>query len=322
MSIEFVRVNKAAYYTVKLFEIGDIRNHTFRLTGKKNLNYLDDWHEFIYRLHTDMEDEIQQTLLTNNKTGIIHLIELLDGWMNDFRIKTVNMDEIERVAEKYNSNEYEEYVEKIRIKVEEFMNTEKYQTLKHLEEYDLIFHGSIYGIRGDKIKYVCGKEIYKKFYCILEESEQIDLYALQQEYKNYITPIVNNFRMIAEKYVRRYNEGNIDLPSYSIHPPQLQPQSPKFIENKKKSEIKKLKTTLSVDQLAYLFKLLKDEDVFGQVSNVELAEFISIHFETPNTVDKDISIPKLKTSLSTVEPKTAKELLAIVRKMWDAAAGK
>lgn len=40
--IEFVRVNKAAYYIDDLYAVQTIKNHTARLLGKPNTSYLAD----------------------------------------------------------------------------------------------------------------------------------------------------------------------------------------------------------------------------------------------------------------------------------------
>ncbi len=284
MGIEFVRVNKAVYYTVELFELNAIKPHTFRFMGKPNTSYLNDWHEFLYRLHREMEDDIQQTIAFNNKTAIVHLMELLDDWANDFRIKTVNMDEVERVAEEYNKQEYDTYVERVKMKVQEFMSTERYSRLNHLDSYDITYSHSTTGLTGKK-SMVRAFGTYHKFYCITEDSNQIDLDVLRKEYKDYITPIVVNFRSILERYVRRYQEGKIDLPTFfSSQPPALPPPLTKLLEDskevKEKEEIQQLEMKISAGQLAFLFRLFDEIGLLKYDDKTNMMEFLFTHFKT------------------------------------------
>ena len=86
----------------------------------------------------------------------------------------------------------------------------------------------------------------------------------------------------------------------------------------------KLKTNLSVPELALLFKLLKDlkPTIFDVKSEAELHRFISANFETKRTGDKDISTQKLRSQFNQPESKAAefweeklRLMLADVKKM-------
>ena len=86
----------------------------------------------------------------------------------------------------------------------------------------------------------------------------------------------------------------------------------------------KLKTNLSVPELALLFKLLKDlkPNIFEVKSEAELHRFISANFETKRTGDKDISTQKLRSQFNQPESKAAefweeklRLMLADVKKM-------
>ena len=70
---------------------------------------------------------------------------------------------------------------------------------------------------------------------------------------------------------------------------------------------RKLKTNLSVPELALLFKLLKDlkPNIFDIKSEAELHRFISTNFETKRTGDKDISTQKLRILFNQPEIKAA-----------------
>jgi hypothetical protein len=69
----------------------------------------------------------------------------------------------------------------------------------------------------------------------------------------------------------------------------------------------KLKTNLSVPELALLFKLLKDlkPNIFEIKSEAELHRFISTNFETKRTGDKDISTQKLRSQFNQPDTKAA-----------------
>jgi len=69
----------------------------------------------------------------------------------------------------------------------------------------------------------------------------------------------------------------------------------------------KLKTNLTVPQLAFLFKLLYElkPDIFDVQSKAELQRFISANFSTKGTSDQDISTEKLKQLFSDPDPDAA-----------------
>lgn len=80
-----------------------------------------------------------------------------------------------------------------------------------------------------------------------------------------------------------------------------------IVETEISSTSPKLKTNLSVPELALLFKLLKDlkPDIFDVRSEAELHRFISTNFETKKTGDKDISTQKLRILFNQPEIKAA-----------------
>ena len=77
----------------------------------------------------------------------------------------------------------------------------------------------------------------------------------------------------------------------------------------------KLKTNLSVPELALLFKLLKDlkPNIFDIKSEAELHRFISTNFETKRTGDKDISTQKLRNLFNQPDAKAAEFWEANIR---------
>jgi hypothetical protein len=77
----------------------------------------------------------------------------------------------------------------------------------------------------------------------------------------------------------------------------------------------KLKTNLSVPELALLFKLLKDlkPNIFDIKSEAELHRFISTNFETKKTGDNDISTQKLRILFNQPDAKAAEFWLTNLR---------
>ena len=77
----------------------------------------------------------------------------------------------------------------------------------------------------------------------------------------------------------------------------------------------KLKTNLSVPELALLFKLLKDlkPNIFDVKSEAELHRFISTNFETKKTGDNDISTQKLRILFNQPDAKAAEFWLTNLR---------
>ena len=68
----------------------------------------------------------------------------------------------------------------------------------------------------------------------------------------------------------------------------------------------KLKTDLSVPQIALLFKMINDlkPKVFNTNSDAELFRFISANFETKKSSDKGISTNKLRNEFNAPELKS------------------
>lgn len=325
--LQFVRVNKACYYIVDLYEIGTIKKYTDFLLGKPNTSYLKGWDEFIYRLSSEMEDEIQQTILTNNRVGIVHLMELLDGWANDYRVKSICVEEIIQKVNIRNENEYESYLVKLEEKVAEFQKTEHYKTLNHLDTYELFFYSGGSSIflsrsadKGTKIVY--DTATYYKYYCNELDSGQIDLDAVRTLYVNFITPLIENFRNIAQRYVARFKNGYIDLPGHNFSH-QFAPVEINKSEQKKLSdsniENRKLKFNLTINQLAVFFKLLKEAKLISSKSDAEIQRFIIDNITTPGSNSTKISKSNLANAFSKKDGKSTSDIIKFLRKMIEEA---
>lgn len=277
-----------------------------------------------------MEAEIQQTILTNNKIGIVHLMELLDAWANDPRIKQVNLEKLINTAEKYNEDAYKTYIDKLEEKVKEFTSTEHYKTLNNLDKYDLYFTGEssllFYTNRNDAKKIVYGQEVYHKFYYNYMDSDQIDMDAMKTLYVAYITPMIDNFRSIAERYVARFLKGYIDLPSHNysqtfaaIETVEKQQNTQKLIEFPENRNTNKIQFNLTVNQLAVLFKLLREAKIISANSDAEIQRFIIDNIITPGTNPSAISKSNLANAFSKKDGKSASDIIKLLRKMIEEA---
>jgi hypothetical protein len=329
MNQTFPHFYSALSWLLGYYEISKVKEQ-FEYIGKTgyggaNSSTVNDIYELNFLLQERMEVEIDYTIRnTYPAAQIIHL-QIFKDWLSDYRISKTNEIQVLHVINTHNENLYERFKAEIQVKEAEFKAT-PYYSLENGAEYTVKERqftggmGLLSMIAGGVLKEVTKKN--NKFFSAKPTPEYLDLKYFE-EYIVKLDKIVTNFRNILLKYVELYDNNKLPQ-AQQIAITVQQPALPKHLVNELPSPLyhsfPKLKTTLTVDQLAYLFKLLKEQGLFGQVSNVEIAEFISKNFETPKTIDKEISVPKLKTALSVVEQKTAKELLSILRKMWDSAA--
>ncbi|HVT84080.1 MAG TPA: hypothetical protein VHD35_02715 [Chitinophagaceae bacterium] len=92
-------------------------------------------------------------------------------------------------------------------------------------------------------------------------------------------------------------------PELIIHPEE--DEIPKRA-NKKPQSIKKIKTKFTIGQLAYLFRLLYDNDFTHVESQAELAKFVANHFQNNRSVDFDLD--NLKNLISSPNKNDAEKI--------------
>lgn len=103
------------------------------------------------------------------------------------------------------------------------------------------------------------------------------------------------FKEATEKAIADFKAGFLGAPPVHVQTPALQVQHDK------------MKTSLTVPQLAYLFKLLSElkPDIFDAKSKAEIHRFISANFTTKGTDGKDISVDKLRQLFNEPDPDAA-----------------
>ena len=263
-----------------------------------------------------MEAEINQTIHTANTNTQVYLFEFLKDWLNDWRITSVHQREIFRVADEYNERTEKAYLAKIEEQDAEFRKSADYNSREHLEEYEQpkVFESPYpkwinHYFGGDN------KKVFKKFICRLEGPELID-YPYLREYFDFVDGILSNFRRIVNKYVSLYDAGKIVSSVDKItermvlaqaEPPALPPPT------------SKIKTDLSVPQLAYFFKLLYEvkPEIFPGLTKADLYRFIAANFITKGKGDAEISVDSLSNHFNSPEKKTAEFWAAYLKKMLE-----
>jgi hypothetical protein len=310
MQLVFPRTNQAITYTLEYYRIGRIKDYMFHFAGTERFKVTPDplasWDEFILELHDGMEQEINQVILTTNSNTQVIFFEFLKEWLSDYRISSVDDIQMHYEILQYNNSTYTEFVDRVEKKVNEFRSTENFKTKKHNEKYEYEVKGwaNLIGYTETRINY--------GYYCIEEKPELIDI-AYFSQYVLFVSGFIANFKRILNKYVSLYDSGKIN--------PSVQPmdkllsfnssEQPSLPEIKK---IPKLRVNITVEQLAYLFKMLKGVSVVDNKVDADIVRFISDNFETQKTKGA-ISTNKLSTLYSRPKKETATYWIAILRKM-------
>ncbi len=100
--------------------------------------------------------------------------------------------------------------------------------------------------------------------------------------------VTHDFISTAEYLLKKYIDPSLTFPISSHNESTPRPKS---------ITVKKINTTLTVGQLAYLFRLLYDNDFTHVDSLSDLSKFIALHFKNKRTGDIDIN--NLRNLLST-----------------------
>jgi hypothetical protein len=122
---------------------------------------------------------------------------------------------------------------------------------------------------------------------------------------------ISNLKRIINKYLNLYDTDK--LPK-SYQPPNYLPINTTPLVNDR--EEKRLKVNMTVEQLAFLFRILKDSGlVMG--ADKEIARFIVDHFETTARQGKKISADNLRKLFSTKNPDIVNFWIAHFKKMQE-----
>lgn len=313
MQPEFYRIADAITYTMEFYKIDKIKEYIKVFANKdQNSRSKIEWYDLMFVLHNRMEDEILQTINTCNHNTIAYLFNTLKEWLTDERILRVNSLLIIPEIDQYNKITLAEFESKVVLQVEHFQATPEFSQYKHLQEYitdkpdrtlQLIFGNNFNQSR---------KVINYKYYCIDESPELIDTMYVD-DYIQLLDKLVTNLRNILSKYIGMYDKGEIkafDTISVIHHSDQLnQP-----ILNLPQPENKKLKLNLTVEQVALLFKLLKDNNYILARYATDVQRFIRANITTAGTED-EISEKYLANVYSSPDRKTADFLRDVLRKL-------
>ena len=127
------------------------------------------------------------------------------------------------------------------------------------------------------------------------------------EYYYMMLCVVQNFKNIADKYIdwlKSEPQNRVSLPTINTPP--------------KPVDHGKMKFTLTVEQIAFLFRILKENKMISATSAAEIMRFITHHFTAKNTVDA-ISLKNLTNAYSSPSATTATYWIAELRKLINIA---
>ena len=329
MQPEFPRIADAIYYTVEYYSTGKVIDHLFKLAGKPNYQYLDGWNETMMIVHEKMEKEILQTIYTCNNETKVYLFETLKEWLTDRRIMQVDKEALIITAFEYNDEIYDKFVAIVKKNDAEF-EKKLDPTKEPGQEYEeKVPWNPVSALLGTMSMDKTIKTTYRKFRCITEEPEYVDLKYLRDYFK-IVDKLISNFRRIVGKYVQQYDEGK--LVPFGIMDAnkgkKLELPGPDGGTKTKDAPLPqanpKLNVEMSVPQLALLLQLLKEHGLITPKSDAELHRFISANFITPakKGSTKAISITKLRAYFTEPERSAIKywmdrfdKMLAALKKM-------
>lgn len=299
-------IDSAAFYTVEYFKIGRIADHIYKWSGKSNYSYLDNYHELVFDWHRILETEIDQHIhgSTENLQNqyFEHLREVLDI------VNTWNDESIIRAIDKYNNEAEVKFYKAIEEKVEAFRKSTEYLTRAHKEEWEEYPPPNPF-FSSANLRLFKTKRIHYKWYIVDGGPDVLDVSFIPQ-YLEFVRKITDNFKRIANSTLKLWDEKKIKS-NASINlvlPPVQTSQPQRLLEQPEDDKRKKLKVNLSVKQLLYLFKMLKDAGIVEVPLLKDIHKFVGANFETNAKGAKDdISAANLAKLWSTIsaDPQTA-----------------
>lgn len=305
MPLEFTRTNEAILDIIEYYEIKAIKLHLFKYAGTERCystpHLVDMYKDYSAACIRRLDDEINQIILTHNLEAKVLYFELLKDWLTDWRIVRLNKELIIQEVDKYNDKTYADFVIETDEKVKKFQQN-PYFHLGNKVEYEVERKGlvSLFGF-SHSLPYKT-KEINYIYYCNDVVPELIDIDFIQPYYE-VVNAVIRNFRAVVEKYVRLYNEGHfISLPQITIEKKLLENSNKKLHLNLP-SIGNKLKVNLSVKELTFLFRILKEKELIQAETLTEIYRFIAANFITK--AKDDISEDSIKNNYNTIDPKTA-----------------
>lgn len=323
MQFHFSELNKAANYTLKFYGIDRIADYLLtdfnsenRITDIKQKN---NWHETVFKLHDHMNEEIAQNAVFYNDIGKAYFFGLLKEWLGDYRIESTHIPTIANAIENYNTKEYEEFIIKTEEKENIFKEREDYKKYKHLEEIERKLPGGAIlwgGSRGNHE--ITIPETFHRFICVYTP-KMIDT-ALIPNYIALVNELLFNFRGIIKFHLEKYETvTGLIAPGTQL---QLPPTKELAQISLPEPDKMKLKTTLSVEQLTMLFRLLKDCKIIEAKYDKEIHAFIADNFETVGKGKVKISAKNLGKLWSSTDNDILNFWIAKFKELTDKAKNK
>ncbi|MGN6264224.1 MAG: hypothetical protein ACTHM5_01060 [Ginsengibacter sp.] len=306
MSLQFPRINLAINWTISYYSIPRIEAEFQLLSGTgfgyANRKKVQETYELVLLVQKDMEGEITQTIQTCTPATQILLFDYLNDWLSDYRIERANREEVYREIEMYNIGLYEKFLKEVEEKETEFKST-FYYGLDIGAEYKIEKYVST-GILTHGVKNIV-TERNKKFFCLNTSPEYIDLQFIDL-YMERLNKLVSNFRMILKKYVDLYKIGKLPVSNAITLAAIKEDAKFKELPTPLTSLNKKLKTTLTVPQIGFLFKMLYDAGIIKSGTFKDIQVFISKNFSVESKADnEDISSKKLQKLWNDFDVETA-----------------
>ncbi len=265
------------------------------------------YQEIVENAQNGFDYEIRHLVTNLKKAAQTIYFQDLKEWLTDARLQEVNTKWVFSEIFNYNEKVLSEFMARTDAAIAKFQQTEHYKKLDHLDTYEVtdtkwVMEGLI-PVSKYQFKRV---ETNYKYYCIEEIPPLLD-FDYFRDYINILSPIVENFRLIANKYIKMYDEGKFtetNVIQVNITAPALPAPTTMELPPPEKVQ-KKIKVNLSVPQLAYLFRLLYDgkPDIFKDLSQSDLFRFIAANFSTKSA--PEISPDSVSNHFFTIDRKTA-----------------
>lgn len=289
----FPAIKSATYYTINYFLIGRIYDEVKRMAGGQHLDYLNSYYEMVFEWHKLLEIEIDQHIHGSTPNLQAQYFELLREALNT--VSLWNDNDIIRAVELYNKETEEKFWNETMAKAETFINSEEYLKRKHKEEWEVEvpYLPFLAGKSGEMFKI---KHIHYKWYIVEGGADVIDVSYLPM-YLEYIRKISDNFKRIVSSNLKLWDEKKIKSnASTTIQLIQSPTENNQLESPKKETSRKKLKINLTIKQIAYLFKLLKQVNLLESQPDIDVAHFIKESFVSKK--GEEISLKNLQNIIA------------------------
>lgn len=292
---DFPRIYNAIEYTLEYFKIGRIKDHFYKFQGRPNLDYLDNYLAIVKRSHSYMKDEIIQNVVGSKEPVIREMLDYLNLVVSDWRFQPTIEDSISLIVIEENDKIIAQYEKDIELEEDNFRKkvdfSKPHEPPTKETEYDVqVVDGKT------KINII---EPNSWFYANQRKTNLLEAIYFPK-YMKIVKDILASFREVVDPYLDRYNNGRFELVGLSgvdenaskklTAPPELR---------------SKIEVDLTVDQLLYLFRALKEIGLIKS-NNADMSRAISAAFKVLKVEDtKDLSVKHLQNKWNKLQGKPA-----------------